>query len=127
MLEVIVIGLTLYSLHLTIIFIQILCKISKEANKNIHVEDLPMSIRPTEDDLVYLEYCYENWENIELIELDSLGRMSFIYRVVIRTPDNKYFQTYANGDEESVDDYFHDLDWEEVELKEVIVKQWVPK
>lgn len=86
-----------------------------------------MSIQPTEDDLVYLEYCYENWENIELIELDSLGRMSFIYQLVIKTPDNKYFQTYVNGTEESVDDYFQDLDWEEVELKEVTIKQWVPK
>lgn len=86
-----------------------------------------MSIQPTKDDLVYLEYCYENWENIELIELDSLGRMSFIYQLVIKTPDNKYFQTYVNGTEESVDDYFQDLDWEEVELKEVTIKQWVPK
>jgi hypothetical protein len=85
-----------------------------------------MSIQPNENDLTYLEYCYENWENIELIVLEGLNSMSLYYQLVIKTPDDKFFQTYANGDDEGPTEDFQDLEWEQVVLKEVTVQQWVP-
>lgn len=85
-----------------------------------------MSIQPNKDDLVFLEYYYENWENVEVCEFKDLSTMSFVYQVVIKTPDNKFFQTLANGSDEGPDEDFQELEWEQVVLKEVTIMQWVP-
>lgn len=79
-----------------------------------------------EDYLVYLEYCYENWENIEIYDFDSFHDMGFTFHLVIRTPDGKYYSAYVDSSDEGPTEDFSDIEWTEVVPHEVTVIQWTP-
>lgn len=96
------------------------------ANK-LHTEAKLTMLRLTlEETLKELENSYNEWENIVLWEFDDTATMCYIYTLIIKTSDGRHHKSYVYSDGEQPTEDFEDLEWEEVELKEVTVKAWLP-
>ena len=75
-----------------------------------------------------LEQSFNDWKNIVSWEFDDFDRMTYIYGLVIKTSDGKHYKAYVNSvDGEQPQEDFNELEWFEVEFKEIIIKTWMPK
>ena len=119
---ILVFCFTLSILHVLSILIPLLRKI--HFNATLPLEGLCMLPNTIQE----LENSFNNWENIVLWEFDDFDRMTYIYNLVIKTSDGKHYKAYVNSDDgEQPQEDFKDLEWFEVELKEITIKAWIPK
>lgn len=78
------------------------------------------------DTLQELKEAFNAWENIVDYTYLRADRMCNIYQLVIKTKYGKHYMAEVLDDGESCCSDFEELVWQEVELKEVVVKQWKP-
>lgn len=120
LITIILIGITfLYTIYMVRFLFQIANKLHTEAS-------IAMLQLTPEETIKELEHSYNEGENTVLWEYNDTATMCYIYTLIIQTSDGRHHKTYVYSDGEQPTEDFKDLEWFEVELKEVTVKAWLP-